>query len=117
MENEFGLRIRELRKKKGLTQQQLAGQVGLDFTYLSKIETGRVGPPSQEKIIALANALGCDPEELLLLAKRVPESLQSVIVSSGAIPNLLRTFRDGGISEAELEQLIAEIRKRREQQQ
>jgi transcriptional regulator with XRE-family HTH domain len=34
----FGERVRELRKAKNLTLRGLAGQVGVDFTYLSKIE-------------------------------------------------------------------------------
>ena len=36
----FGERLRELRKERGLTQRALAQTIGLDFTYLSKIECG-----------------------------------------------------------------------------
>ena len=36
----FGKRIRELRKIKSLTQEQLAEKVGLDVKQISNIETG-----------------------------------------------------------------------------
>jgi transcriptional regulator with XRE-family HTH domain len=41
----FGERLRELRKAKGLNQKELADKVGIDFTYLSKLENGRRSSP------------------------------------------------------------------------
>jgi len=37
---EFGQRLRELRREKRWTLRALADAVGVDFTYLSKIENG-----------------------------------------------------------------------------
>lgn len=37
---ELGLRIREIRKERGLTQEQLAGEAGLDRSYVGGIERG-----------------------------------------------------------------------------
>lgn len=37
----FGKRLRELRDKKGLTQEDLAEIVGVHQTYIGKIETGK----------------------------------------------------------------------------
>jgi len=34
----FGQRLRDLRKGKGLSQRALGDMVGINFTYLSKIE-------------------------------------------------------------------------------
>ena len=68
---EFGPVIRKLREQAGLNQRELAGKVGIDVSYLSKIENGVVQPPSQELIIKLANALGADKDELLTLAEEV----------------------------------------------
>jgi HTH-type transcriptional regulator, competence development regulator len=39
---EFGVRVRALRRDSGLTQRALARDAGVDFTYLSKIENGRL---------------------------------------------------------------------------
>src|SRR5712692_1841038 len=55
---EFGVRIRALRRKSGLTQRALASAAGVDFTYLSKIENGRLEHlPSVKTIRQLAAAL------------------------------------------------------------
>lgn len=40
METNFGLHIKELRLKKGLTLTQMAAKVDLDSANLSKIENG-----------------------------------------------------------------------------
>lgn len=76
--NEFGDRIRELRKAKGYSLRQLAPLVGVGFSYLSKVERGRLdfgGSPSESLIHRLADVLDGDEEELLLLAEHVPESI------------------------------------------
>lgn len=38
-----GQKIREMRKKKGLTQEELAAQTGIDYKYIQRIE-GRTPP-------------------------------------------------------------------------
>ena len=38
----LGIRLRELRKASGFTLRDLAQKAGVDFTYLSKIETGKL---------------------------------------------------------------------------
>ncbi|MFB3921993.1 MAG: helix-turn-helix domain-containing protein [Terriglobia bacterium] len=37
----FGVRLRQLRRRKGLTQVQLAERLGLDRSYLADIERGK----------------------------------------------------------------------------
>jgi len=43
-DNIIGQKIRALRKSKGLTQEQLAERLGIDFKHLSKIELGKHMP-------------------------------------------------------------------------
>jgi transcriptional regulator with XRE-family HTH domain len=69
----FGGRIRQLRKDHRLTLRELAAQVGIDFTYLSKIENDQGAPPAEATIRRLAEALGADEDELTLLADKLPE--------------------------------------------
>lgn len=81
----FGERLRELRVGKALTLRQLADTTGVDFTYLSKLENGRVSyTPSAEMIRKLAQALDADPLELLELADKLPPELDSVRGSANA---------------------------------
>jgi transcriptional regulator with XRE-family HTH domain len=75
----FGVRLRELRKKKELTLRALAEAAGVDFTYLSKIENDKAGYlPGTDTIRTLARLLDVDPLELLVLADKVPPELQGI---------------------------------------
>lgn len=79
MENTFGSKLRELRREQGMTLRQLAELAGVDYTYLSKVETEKVPyTPSAETIRSIARALGLDPMELLSLAKKLPAELESL---------------------------------------
>ncbi len=99
----FGKRLRQLRLDRKVNQRALAARVGIDFTYLSKIENERMPPPSEDVIVKLAKALGADPDDLLRLAQRVPQDIKSVINSSPALPSLLRTV--SGLSDDEIRKL------------
>lgn len=74
MNHTFGKLIRKARKEKGLSQRELAKLVGVNYTYLSKLENDHAGtPPSEEVIEKLANHLELDAEELQYLAGRITE--------------------------------------------
>jgi transcriptional regulator with XRE-family HTH domain len=60
----FGHRVRELRKKKGLSQEGLALESGLDRSYVGGVERGERNI-SLENIEKLARALHVHPGELL----------------------------------------------------
>ena len=75
----FGERIRLLRQNKGMTLRDLAPHVGVGFTYLCKVENGKLDfgdYPSDALIHRLAEALDTDEEELTVLAERVPERIR-----------------------------------------
>jgi transcriptional regulator with XRE-family HTH domain len=55
----FGRRLKDLREKAGLTQQQLADAAGLNKFGLAKLEQG-VGEPHCPTVLTLAQALGVD---------------------------------------------------------
>ncbi len=59
----MSIKIEELRKKKGITQDALADMLHIDRSTIAKWETG-VANPRADKIPALAEALGCSIEEL-----------------------------------------------------
>lgn len=63
IQSEFGKRIRELRLKKGLSQESFADLCNLDRTYISGIERG-VRNVSLRNIEVIARALGLDISEL-----------------------------------------------------
>lgn len=59
----LGLRIKELRKAKGLTQAQLAEYIGMETTNLCKLENGGQFP-KEENIEKLANSLNVNVKDL-----------------------------------------------------
>lgn len=56
--NLFGELLKEARKRARLSQQALADKVGVDDSYISKMENGVDKPPSREIAVKLADALG-----------------------------------------------------------
>ena len=87
----FGQKIKRLRKAKKMTQAELAESCGVDFTYISKIENGKsIRLPAESTIRRLAIFLETDAEELILLAKKVPQNFQDTIVSCASSRNLTK---------------------------
>ena len=59
----FGLRLRELRKAKGISQEQLAGETGFEVSQIGRIERGEINT-SISHVAAIAKALKIKSEEL-----------------------------------------------------
>ena len=64
----FGLVIREMRKARGVSQEALCNEAGLDRPFLSLLESGRK-QPSLTTIFRLATVLHMDASELLRLVE------------------------------------------------
>lgn len=62
----FGLNVKFARMKKGLTQEQLAELMNIHWTYIAKIETGKVNM-SLGKVLEIANTLEVDINKLLFI--------------------------------------------------
>ena len=75
----YGTFLRRRRLEKKLTQREFADRVGVDFTYLSKVENGRLAAPSEGTIGQIAKALGDDPNVHLAQARKVPLDLRAAV--------------------------------------
>lgn len=114
--DDFGPWLRERREALQATDarfslRQLAGRVGVQPSYLSKVERGEVPPPGEHTIRALARELGEDEDLLLALGGKVSSELQAIIrrrprlfarllremreMPDDAVLHLLREVRDG----------------------
>ena len=60
----IGFKVRQARKRKGITQEQLAEAVGVGVTHISHLETGK-GTVSLKVFVAMVNYLNCSVDELL----------------------------------------------------
>jgi transcriptional regulator with XRE-family HTH domain len=105
----FGTHLRAIRKARKLSQRALAEMVGVNFTYLSKIETGNLdfaGVPARKTIRAIAKALGEDEEKLLVMAGKIPERLRRRILQRP--DDFMRLSR---LDDAQFDRVMKRLRK------
>lgn len=96
----FGAYVRNkrealLQSDRSFSLRQVAGRIGVEPAYLSKIERGDFAPPSEEVIRCIAVELGENPDILLAMAGKVSRDLLEVIVKRPKLmADLLREIQD-----------------------
>lgn len=99
----FGERIRQERIEAGVGLNELCRKVKISSSYLSKIERGlETHAPSEEVVTTLAEVLGLDVSEMLLLAGKIPSDVKEAILADATMPELIRAIRMRGISAKEV---------------
>ena len=63
--NQLGQKLRKLRNKLGLSQDDFARKADVPYTTLTKIETGVIKKPSVFVVSKIAKSLGVSMEDLL----------------------------------------------------
>jgi transcriptional regulator with XRE-family HTH domain len=106
----FGELLRERRRQAGITQRQLAERAGVDFSYISKLENDRLGPPSADTVVKLSQILGTPAEELLTLVGKLPSDVQDQLGASAGAQEFLRTVQQLALSDEEWRQLATTVR-------
>jgi len=79
--SDFAELLRVARRRAGLSQSALARAVGIDASYLNRLERAEREPPRRSTVEALAGALGLGPDEadrLLVAAGRLPSALEKL---------------------------------------
>ncbi len=92
MKKLLGKRIKEIRNKRGLTQEKLAELVEINTPNISYIENGKFYP-SYETFVGLVNALDIEPCELFSfdnMAKSPDELKDEMIEAFNKDEKLLR---------------------------
>ena len=109
----FGAFIRREREAKGLSLREMAKKIKVSPTFLSKVET-EDWKPGEDKLRKIAEVIGCDPDDLLARAGRVPTELSEIIKQSPRreMTALLRTAK--GFSAEEMEKLVRQAQKIKE---
>ena len=112
----FGTYIRSQREalaetSKNFSVRKVAKAIDVEPAFLSKVEREVVAPPSEAKVIALAEVLGEDQDVLLAMAGKVSSDLLKIIrdrpalfaeliiklktVPDHAVLRVVREVRDG----------------------
>ncbi len=60
-----GTRVRKLRQQRKMSQQELARLVGVNQSFISKMENGEQTNPNAETLKQLARTLGCTTDYLV----------------------------------------------------
>jgi transcriptional regulator with XRE-family HTH domain len=110
MEKTFGAVLREKRRLAGIVQRDLASRIGVDFSYISKLENDRIPPPSADTIVAICEALNMEPEELLALTGKIPSAIQKSIGESKPAQEFLRESNLMDLTDEEWEMMKESLR-------
>ena len=114
MEQTFGQALRDLRRSKGVSQRKLAQKVGVDFSYISKIENDRLPPPAADTIVKICEALEAEADTLLALTGKIPSEIADTISSSRAALEFVRSAGSMGLTEEEWAELTVQLRRLRD---
>ena len=75
--------------------RQVAGRVGIEPSYLSKVERDIGSPPSEETLVRLAGDLAVEPDVVLALAGKISSDLREAIRRRPLLfGELIRELRD-----------------------
>jgi HTH-type transcriptional regulator, competence development regulator len=110
MDNAFGAALRIYRRSAGLTQRELAQKSRLDFSYISKIENGRLPPPAADTVVSMCHILKIPPERLLALTGKIPSDVQESISGSSAAQEFLREAQVLGLTDEDWVRLRQSLR-------
>jgi len=97
----FSRLLHNLRVSRNIRQAQLAAMVGYDQTYISALEVGLKGPPTQEFVDRLAAALDLSPRDAEELYAAADASQRKLVIDSDVphevyvLLNRLRTSLPG----------------------
>lgn len=112
----FGAKIRELRRKRGITLKEMAEGLSVSSAYLSALEHGKRGRPTWylvQRIIAYFNVIWDEAEELQRLAEasdpRITIDTSGLVPEATELSNLLAS-KIGGLSQQSLGHLLHQLR-------
>jgi transcriptional regulator with XRE-family HTH domain len=100
MDKNFGDYIRELREAKqeadsSFSLRQMAGRIGVEPSYLSKVERGIEKNPSEQFVKKIAVELSQDENVMLAMVGKISQELKDIILKKPKIfSELLQSLKD-----------------------
>jgi len=113
MDESFGAKLRSLRRAAGVSQRELAEKVGVDFSYISKVENDRLPPPAADTIEKICQELEVGTDELLGLTNKLPTDLRQMLVENKVARDFMREAQAMGLSDREWHQLAGRLKRLR----
>ncbi|OQX71724.1 hypothetical protein B6D52_00405 [Candidatus Parcubacteria bacterium 4484_255] len=116
----FGQKLKELRINKGLTLRKMCKKVDYDPSNWSKIERGRISPPSNEKILnkwaealELTNAVEIEKfiSDAQVAQGLIPSNIMKEENITNFLPAFFRSIKKEKMTKKDIEALIKLIKK------
>lgn len=80
MATDFGKKLRDLRTRLGLGLKTVAPEIGVSYTFLSKVENGKVAA-SERVIERLAKYYSVNDETLAAQAGHLPDDVKDILAN------------------------------------
>ncbi len=95
----FSQFLYELRTRRGIRQAELAELIGYEQSYISALEVGLKGPPTEEFVERLIRALTISETERVELRTSVQASQRKLVIDPDAPPDVYWLLNDlrGGV--------------------
>jgi len=104
----LGDKLRTLRKKLGMTQKELAEQVGLTPSFISQLEKNVISP-SLDSLLKLSEKLNAQPIYFLMDAESGP--LQKMVIKPGERQDI--HLQDMKVTDVKAQLLVSDVLNRR----
>ena len=102
----LGEYIKSERKAKKITQRELASKIGVDFLYISKIESGETKTPSDGILEKISKILDLDAEVLMLLSNRLPDEIREKIETNPKAMEVMKLLSKKQITESQWDEVF-----------
>lgn len=113
----FGERVRYLREARHITLRRFADMIDVSPTFVSKMERGEFKPPGEATIVAIAEVLGQNKDEMLAMAGKLSSDLPPVIHKyPSQMADFLRLADHLGATPGDLQAMAEVLRHRRGEQ-
>jgi transcriptional regulator with XRE-family HTH domain len=109
----FGKTLRELRRSAGVSQRELASRVGVDFSYISKVENGRIPPPAADTIVRICEVLGVDPDQSLAATGKMPTQIKEMLGGSSSALRFMREAHRMALTDDEWTEMVEQMKRLR----
>ncbi|MEJ7778897.1 MAG: helix-turn-helix transcriptional regulator [Daejeonella sp.] len=113
MNQTFGQALKEIRRETGISQRELADKVGIDFSYVSKIENDRMPPPAGDTIQKICEVLKVSTDLLLSKSGKITGEISDAISSSQSAIKFMNEVTDMRLTDLEWDRLITNLKKLR----
>ena len=103
----FGAALRLLRVDAGISLRGLADRIGVSSAYLSRVENGHDAPPTADRLVALAEAIGVPVSLLVGLTDRVSPTIADYRARVPAANALFHAIAQRDLTTAQLARVQA----------